>query len=366
MERVDCLVVGAGVVGLAIARRLAQSGLEVVVVEAADDVGTGTSARNSEVIHAGIYYPAESRKARLCVRGRELLYRYCADRDVPYRRVGKLIVAATPDQIPALDSVRRRGVDNGVHDLRQIDVAELRDLEPAVSGAGALLSGSTGIVDSAGLVHALRRDLEDAGGAVALRTRFLRGSVAGFRITVELSGTQQVSCGMVINSAGLGAWDVARSLSGAQLPIPPRYLAKGNYFRLESGRAPFSHLVYPLPVDGGLGVHYTLDLGGTGRFGPDVEWTDAVDYVVDDTRARAFEDAIIRYWPALPRDSLTPDYAGVRPKISGPGEPTADFLVQGPRTHGVEGLVNLFGIESPGLTSCLALADDVADELTAS
>lgn len=363
VEQVDTLVIGAGVVGLALARLLARSDRKVVVLEEQDAVGTATSSRNSGVIHAGIYYPAGSRKARLCVRGRELLYAYCADRGVGHRRIGKLIVAVTAAQIDQLESVRRRGIANGVHDLRRLDERALGEYEPEVCGVAAILSPSTGIVDTTGLMHALHRDVLDAGGVVALRTALASAEAVSAGFVVELSDGTRLRCRELINCAGLGAWSVARSVSGHDARTPGRHLAKGNYFTVASGRVPFSRLVYPLPVDGGLGVHYTVDLDGRGRFGPDVEWVDRVDYRVDETRAAAFEAEIGQYWPALPRRSLVPDYAGIRPKISGPGEAAADFVIDGPAAHGIPGLVHLFGIESPGLTSCLAIAEEVEREL---
>ncbi|AZZ83777.1 FAD-dependent oxidoreductase [Gordonia alkanivorans] len=365
VERTDCLVVGGGIVGLAVAHALASTGREVIVVEAADSVGTQTTSRSSEVIHAGIYYPEGSLKARLCVRGRELLTRYCDEHGVSWRRPGKLIVATDDAQTDRLDVLLRHGLTNGVADLRRIDGAELHELEPDVHGVAALLSPSTGIVDVDGTVRALRRDLESAGGAVALRSRVIGGHVDSGGVTVDTAEAGSASAKMLVNCAGLGAWDVARSLDGFDGPIPPRHLAKGNYFGLSGARAPFEHLVYPVPVDGGLGVHFTMDLAGAARFGPDVEWVDGeqLDYSVDETRLAGFEESIRRYWPGLPSGTLTPAYAGIRPKTSGPGEATADFTIHGPATHGHAGLVNLFGIESPGITSCLAIGEYVVGVL---
>lgn len=365
MERTDCLVVGGGIVGLAVARAVAATGREVVVLEAADSVGTQTTSRSSEVIHAGIYYPEGSLKARLCVRGRELLTRYCDEHGVSWRRPGKLIVAVDDAQTGRLDVLLRHGHTNGVGDLRRIDGVELHELEPDVHGVAALLSPSTGIVDVDGLVGALRRDLEAAGGAVALRSRVIGGRVDNGGVTVDTAEGGSASARVLVNCAGLGAWDVARSLDGFDGPVPPRHLAKGNYFGLSGARAPFQHLVYPVPVDGGLGVHFTMDLAGAARFGPDVEWLDGgsdagdLDYSVDETRLADFEGSIRRYWPGLPSGALAPAYAGIRPKTSGPGEATADFVIHGPATHGHAGLVNLFGIESPGITSCLAIGEYV-------
>ncbi|QMS99724.1 NAD(P)/FAD-dependent oxidoreductase [Gordonia jinghuaiqii] len=373
MTRTDCLIVGGGIVGLAVARALAMSGREAIILEAADAVGTQTTSRSSEVIHAGIYYPAGSLKARLCVRGREQLTRYCDDNGVSWRRPGKLIVAAA-DQAGRLDDLRRRGLANGVDDLRHVDAAELRELEPEVEGVAALLSPSTGIVDVDGVVRALRRDLEGHGGAIALRSRVIGGRIERGGFGVETADGETASARVLVNCAGLGAWRVAHGLRGFAAPVPPRRLAKGNYFGLAGARAPFRHLIYPVPVDGGLGVHFTMDLAGAARFGPDVEWLDAerlddqaddtLDYSVDIGRTDAFEHAIRTYWPGMPRGALVPAYAGVRPKTSGPGEPAADFVVQGPSSHGVDGLVNLFGIESPGITSSLAIADHVVGLLS--
>ncbi|MDV7175822.1 NAD(P)/FAD-dependent oxidoreductase [Gordonia amicalis] len=369
MERTDCLVVGGGIIGLAVARALATTGREVIVLEAADAVGTQTTSRSSEFIHAGIYYSEDSLKARLCVRGRELLTRYCDERGVSWSRPGKLIVATDDAQIDRLEALFRHGIANGVDDLRRIGGDELHELEPEVRGVAALLSPSTGIVDVDGMVRALRRDLESMGGAVALRSRVIGGRIESGGVTVDTAEGGSASAHMLVNCAGLGAWRVASSLDGFDGPIPPRHLAKGNYFGLSGARAPFEHLVYPVPVDGGLGVHFTMDLAGAARFGPDVEWLDDepaadlddkdLDYSVDDARLTGFEDSIRRYWPGLPSGTLTPAYAGIRPKTSGPGEPAADFVIHGPAMHGVAGLVNLFGIESPGITSCLAIAEHV-------
>ncbi|MDL9935934.1 NAD(P)/FAD-dependent oxidoreductase [Gordonia sp. ABSL1-1] len=374
---VDTLVVGAGVIGLAVARRLSRVNRRVAVIEAMDEIGTQVSSRSSEVIHAGIYYAADSLKARLCVRGRDELYRYCADHGVPHRRIGKLIVAADESQMPGLERIRAHADANGVHDLRLLRGDELHRREPALRGVGALLSPSTGIVDSAALMRAFVRDIGAAEGIVALRTglRAAHADRSGF--VVELGDGTGLRCHELINCAGLVSWSVAESVTVAKSlavteavsTIPPRYLAKGNYFGLASGSAPFDHLVYPLPVDGGLGVHLTLDLAGAARFGPDVQWlpSDAddntVDLRVDETRVAQFATAIGNYWPDLTADMLVPAYAGIRPKVSGPGMPAADFVISGPRVHRIPGLVHLFGIESPGLTSCLAIAEEVEREL---
>ncbi|MEO9330090.1 NAD(P)/FAD-dependent oxidoreductase [Gordonia aurantiaca] len=368
MDRVECLVVGGGIVGLAVARALALTGREVVVLEAADAVGTQTTSRSSEVIHAGIYYPEGSLKARLCVRGREMLTRYCDEHGVAWRRPGKLIVATDDAQSGRLETLLRHGLANGVEDLRRVDESELHELEPEVWGVGALLSPSTGIVDVAGMVRALQRDVEDLGGAVALRSRVVGGRVDDAGVTLELADGSAASADLVVNCAGLGAWSVAESLVGFDGPVPQRHLAKGNYFGLTGARAPFEHLVYPVPVDGGLGVHFTMDLDGAARFGPDVEWIDGdaedLDHRVDEGRRTVFEEAIRRYWPGLPDQTLTPAYAGIRPKVGGPGEAAADFVIQGPNEHGSPGLVNLFGIESPGITSSLAIGGYVAESFS--
>ncbi len=371
MERVECVVVGAGVVGLAVARRLARDGREVVILEAADAIGTGTSSRNSEVIHAGIYYPTGSLRARLCRAGRDALYRYCREHGVAHARIGKLIVATEEGQLPRLEAIRRQAAANGVDDLYEIGAADAAALEPELACVGALVSPSTGIVDSHGLMLALLGDAQDAGAMLALRSPLERAWRTGDGFALEVGGAEpaRIACATLVNAAGLGAWAVARGLEGFPAGlVPPRVLAKGNYYALARGRSPFTRLVYPVPVEGGLGVHLTLDLAGQARFGPDVEWLEAdgdgpPDYAVDPRRADAFYGEVRRYWPGLPDGALVPAYCGIRPKLSGPGQPQADFLIQGPPAHGLAGLVNLFGVESPGLTSCLAIADAVAAEL---
>lgn len=355
-ESVDCVVIGAGVIGLAVARELAGAGRDVIIVDEADAIGTQTSSRNSEVIHAGIYYPTGSSKAQLCVRGRRMLYDYCADRDIDHRRLGKLIVATDADQVSKLTAIAAQAAANGVDDLRRIARAELAELEPDLVAVEALLSPSTGIIDSHGLMAALHRDATDSGAVTVFRTAVTSGRVVDDQVEIDLDGTA-VRCATVINCAGLGAWGVAGAITGFPADsIPKQALAKGNYYSLFQGRAPFSHLVYPIPADGGLGVHLTLDLAGQARFGPDVEWIDAIDYRVDAGRADAFYAEIRRYWPALADNALSPAYSGIRPKLAGRGESNADFVIQGPADHGVGGLINLFGFESPGLTSCLAIA----------
>jgi L-2-hydroxyglutarate oxidase LhgO len=362
MERVDCIVVGAGVVGLAVARALARRGLETIVLEQERCIGSGTSSRNSEVIHAGIYYPTGSLKAQLCVRGRRLLYEFCASHGVPHRRCGKLIVATTPDQCAVLEQLQATGRANGVEELEMISAAAARAAEPQLHCVAALDSGSTGIVDSHGLMLALQGDFEAAGGMLALCSPVLAGACGSDGITLEVGGEQpmQIGTGLLVNCAGLQAQALAASLAGfPAAQVPALHLAKGNYYSL-GGRSPFSRLVYPVPEPGGLGVHLTIDLGGQARFGPDVEWMDHIDYQVDPARSASFYASIRRYWPALPDGALQPGYAGIRPKLTGPGAAAADFMIQREVDHGVPGLVNLFGIESPGLTASLAIAEAVA------
>ncbi len=364
MEQVDCVVVGAGVVGLAVARALALQGREVLVLEAASAIGTGTSSRNSEVIHAGLYYPEGSLKARWCVRGRQLLYAYCEARAIPHRRCGKLIVATSEDQLPALQKVADRALANGVDDLRCLSRTEAQSLEPALACVAALHSPSTGIVDSHALMLALQADLEHAGGLVALNSPLSHVECAEGALILEASDGTRLQARSLVNAAGLAASDLARRMRGVPPEtVPPSWYAKGNYFTL-AGKAPFSRLIYPVPEAAGLGVHLTLDLGGQAKFGPDVQWVDRPDdLTVDPARGDAFYAEVRKYWPALPEGALIPGYAGMRPKISGPHEAAADFVIQGPEVHGVPGLMQLFGIESPGLTSCLAIAEAVAERL---
>ena len=365
-ESVECVVVGAGVVGLACARALALRGREVLVIDAEATIGAGTSSRSSEVIHAGIYYPRDSLKARLCVAGREALYDYARERGIEARAIGKIIVATDAEQIGTLHTLREAAERNGVHDLRWIEHAEAAELEPEVRCAAGLLSPRSGIVDSHGLMLGYQGDLEAHGGMVALSTPILGGAVTEGGIRLETGGAEAMTldCRLFINSAGLHAPALARLLAGFPIEhVPTPYLAKGNYFSLVGVRQPFKRLVYPVPEPGGLGIHATLDLGGQVRFGPDVQWVDRIDYTVDASRRAAFERAIRQYWPGLPDGVLEPSYAGIRPKIVGPGASAADFVIQGPEVHGVPGVVNLFGIESPGLTSSLAIGDYVAASL---
>ena len=369
IEEVDVVVIGAGVVGLAVARSLALAGHAVWVLEAQAAIGTGASARNSEVIHAGIYYPTGSLKARLCVQGRHRLYDYCAARGVGHQRCGKLLVATSEAHLAQLDAVMAQAHANGVTDVVRLSAAQAQAMEPALHCLGALHSPSTGIVDSHALMLALQADLDQAGGMVVLRTPVQRVDLAaqpGARHTVWTQEVMGLAARIVVNAAGLDASALAQQFAGlAPRHVPTAFFAKGNYFSL-AAKAPFTHLIYPLPEPGGLGVHLTLDLAGQAKFGPDVQWVpDASDYQVDPARGPAFEAQVRKFWPGLPPGALQPAYAGIRPKISGPGQDAVDFCVQGPQTHGVAGLVNLFGIESPGLTSALALGDWVLHSLQA-
>jgi L-2-hydroxyglutarate oxidase LhgO len=381
MDEIDVVVIGAGVVGLAVARTFALAGREVLVLEAGATIGTGTSSRNSEVIHAGLYYEPGSLKARLCVSGRELLYAYCDSHGVSYRRCGKLLVATTREQIPKLAAIETQARSNGVSSLRHLNAEQARALEPALHCVAALHSPDTGIVDSHQLMLALQGDAEAHGAICAFRApvrRIEREADGRFRIEVGDDAVRgeaepgaepepqpfMLRAQRVVNCAGLQAQAVASRIQGlAARHVPPLYMARGNYFSL-SGRSPFDRLIYPMPDEAGLGVHLTVDLGGQAKFGPDVEWVDTLDYQVDPHRADSFYAAIRTYWPDLADGALQPAYAGIRPKLVGPGQPAADFMVQGEREHGVKGLLNFFGIESPGLTASLALAEYAAARLT--
>lgn len=379
-EHVHTVVVGAGAVGLAIARRLAQSTDSLVVLERANAIGTGTSSRNSEVVHAGMYYPAGSLKARSCVEGRRLLYRFCEERGVAHRRLGKLIVATEPTHLDTLRQIAERarlnGIDTPDDRLQWLDAAQVREREPALQCLAALWSPSTGIVDTHGFMLACQGDAENAGGALALCTEFVGARRDGLHWRVHTRGEDgefELLCTHLINAAGLQAQQVAARIAGLDArQVPEALWLKGNYFSLVGARAPFSHLIYPVPSGGGLGVHLTLDMGGQARFGPDTEAVDPAlqqadtpDYVVDPARAEAFYGSIRRYWPGLPDGALQPAYSGIRPKLArgGPGLDANDFVVSGPAQHGLPGLVQLFGIESPGITAALSLAEHVADQL---
>lgn len=369
----DCIIVGAGAVGLACAAALARKGREVMVLEAGARIGQGISARNSEVIHAGIYYQTGSLKHTLCVAGRRELYVYCLARNIAHQKPGKLIVATNAAEETQILAIYRRAQANDVENVSLLTGAEARALEPALNCTAALLSAETGIIDSHGYMLALLGEIEEHGGVLALNAPVSRGAVragGGFEIEIGGQNPSRIACNVLVNAAGLDAQAIAARIDGvSSAAIPPLVLARGNYFGC-STRAPFARLIYPAPVDGGLGVHLTLDLGGRAKFGPDVEWLDhndpaRVNYAVDPARGESFYAAIRRYWPALPDGALTPDYAGCRPKLSAAGEPVADFRIDGPEAHGVAGLVNLFGIESPGLTSSLAIAARVAQKVRA-
>ncbi len=366
-ERTGCAVIGAGVVGLACARAMALAGRDVIVLEKADAIGTETSARNSEVIHAGIYYAKDSMKARLCRKGRDMMYEYCASHGITHKRVGKLIVATEESHVSLLEGIRAKAAVNGVEDMRVLSGTEAVEMEPNLRCAGALLSPSTGIVDSHGLMLAYQGDAEDRGAMIAFKSPVVSGEVTKDGILLRVGGDEpmELLCDTVVNAAGHGAQPTAKAIRG----IPPetvagQYFARGVYFTLP-GKAPFTRLIYPVPDPaGGLGVHITIDLGGQVKFGPDVEWVDGVDYTVDPSRGDKFYAAIRTYWPALQDGALQPGYAGVRPKTFPKGTET-DFIIQGPDVHGVKGLVNLYGIESPGLTSSMAIAEDVRRILAA-
>ncbi|MCB1951899.1 MAG: NAD(P)/FAD-dependent oxidoreductase [Zoogloeaceae bacterium] len=362
MDTVDCIVIGAGVVGLACAKALAEAGREVIVLERETAFGTGISSRNSEVIHAGLYYPTGSLKARLCVEGRDQLYAYCAERGVGHSRCGKLVVATRAEQAGALEQIRAKATANGVTDLRHLDRAQIAALEPVLDAHAALLSPSTGIVDSHGLMLSLLGDAENHGAMLALGSPVIDGYADKGSVVVRVGGEQEMAlrANWVINAAGLDAVALGQHITGpAQATLPQAWFARGVYFTL-TGKAPFSRLIYPLPEPGGLGVHLTLDLGGQAKFGPDVEWIDRPDYHVDPARAERFYQAIRSWWPQLEDGRLEPGYAGVRPKIVGPGTPDADFRIDGPAQHGVPGLIHLFGIESPGLTASMAIGRHVS------
>lgn len=362
---VECVVIGGGIIGLAVARALALAGREVLLLEKERWIGQDTSSRNSEVIHAGLYYPEGSLKARFCVEGRHKLYAYCAARAVPHKRIGKLVVGVSEDEIATLKRVIKHAEAAGVTDLEWLDGKDARAMEPALDCVAAFHSPSTGIIDSHALMQAYQTDAENAGASVVLRAPLIAGLVTRDGFTLEIGGSEQMAldCKLLVNSAGLYAPSLARRIAGIPAAtIPHDYYCRGVYFTL-AGRAPFKRLVYPVPEHAGLGVHLTLDMGGAARFGPDTEWIDGIDYTVDARRGDKFYAAIRTYWPGIADGALQPGYAGIRPKISGPKEPAADFMIAGPARHGVPNLVNLFGIESPGLTASLAIADHVVSLL---
>lgn len=359
--RVDCIVIGAGVVGLAVARAVARTGREVVILEKADIIGSETSSRHSEVIHAGIYYAQDSLKARFCVDGKHAMYDFCDSHGVPYNRCGKIIVATDEEQLPELERLKANAVANGVGDLEWMTPAAVTEMEPAVYCVGALFSPSTGILDSHSYMLALQGDAEEAGAMLAYMTPVRGGQVMNDGIRLDCGGDAPMSltAGIVINCAGLWAQSVAASIAGVPAEtVPPTYYCKGNYYTL-SGRPPFTRPIYPVPEKAGLGVHVTVDLGGQVRFGPDVEWVNAINYDVDPARAEKFYAAVRKYYPALEDGAIQPGYSGIRPKIQAPDEGAKDFVIQGPDDHGIAGLINLYGIESPGMTSSLAIADYV-------
>jgi L-2-hydroxyglutarate oxidase LhgO len=359
--QLDAVVIGGGVVGLAIARALALAGREVTLVEAEAELGLHSSSRNSEVIHAGIYYEPGSLKARTCVAGKQALYQYCARRGVTHQRLGKIIVATRDDEVKVLERLKAQAEANAVHDLVWLDRSEIFELEPEINAVRGLLSPSTGIIDSHEYMSALRADAEAAGADIAVSTPVLRGQISDDAIRLDFGGAESFSARArtVVNAAGLRAQEVARSIAGVPpASIPGQYFAKGHYFVL-AGRTPFKRLIYPVPVPGGLGVHVTLDLSGQARFGPDVSWLDGIDYSFDERRASAFSAAIRSYYPGLADGALTPGYTGIRPKLGPSSAGNQDFVIQGQSAHGVRGLVNLYGIESPGLTASLALAAHV-------
>ena len=368
LDKVDGVVIGAGVVGLAVARALVLAApkdkKEWLVLEAADAIGTGTSSRNSEVIHAGIYYPQGSWKAKLCVKGRQQLYAYAAERGIAHRRCGKLIVATHADQMPALEAILQKAHANGVTDVVRLRASQAQAMEPALSCVAALHSPSTGIVDSHGFMLSLQGDFENAGGLVALNSPVASAQFTADGWLVTMVDGTELLAKTLVNAAGLTAPWLAKKFNGLDAKhVPTAFFAKGNYFTL-AGKSPFSRLIYPVPEAAGLGVHLTLDLGGQAKFGPDVQWVDDPnDLVVSAEHEQAFYKEVRKYWPALSDGALQPGYAGIRPKISGPNDAAADFVIQGPAVHGMAGLVNLFGIESPGLTSSLAIGDAVVAEL---
>jgi L-2-hydroxyglutarate oxidase LhgO len=364
VEQADVIVIGAGVVGLAIARQLAMDGRDVLILEQAETIGTGVSSRNSEVVHGGLYYASNSLKAKLCVEGRHMMQAYCRERHIELNSCGKIVVAEEA-QLPQLIKLKEQGERNGVDDLRILSASDVKVLEPEVRCAAALLSPSSGIVDSHQFMLALQADAEAKGATLVFRTPVTKARVENGGLTITAGGatSMAIAARLVVNAAGLGAQGFAQALTNFDRSyIPALHLAKGNYFSL-SGKSPFSRLVYPMPEPGGLGIHFTLDLAGAGRFGPDVEWIENENYDVDAKRAEIFSRSISNYWPIISPDMLQPAYAGIRPKVERPGGSTTDFIIQGSQHHGCDGLINLFGIESPGLTSSMAIAKHVSDLL---
>lgn len=362
MERVETVVAGAGVIGLSIARALARRGREVLVLEREAGIGQGTSSRNSEVIHAGLYYRPGSLRARLCVEGRQALYQYCKSRGIPHQCCGKLVVATAKSEEDALQFLFDQARANGVEEIELVDAPWLNVREPALHATKALFSPTTGIVDGHALMLALQGDAEEAGAHIQCLAPVIGGQVRESSIQISVGGhaPMEIETALLVNAAGLRAWELSHNIGGlAPQRIPQRYLAKGTYFAM-NGPAPFTHLVYPLPQQSGLGIHLTFDLGGGVRFGPDTEWVEEIDYSVDPARADAFYDAIRSYWPSLPDHALVPAYAGIRPKTEGPGEVQGDFVIQGPRDTGHHAYAALYGIDSPGLTASLAIGAYVA------
>lgn len=377
MEQVDCVVIGAGVIGLAVAREMALQGRETILLERESSFGTVSSARNSEVIHAGIYYPKDSLKAKLCVEGNRLLYEYCRSHQVSTQPYGKLIVASDDHQINDLQAILYKAHNNGVPEIKLISGDEAKVLEPNLQCSAAILSASTGIVDSHGYMLSLLGGFEDAGGMVAYQSPLISAkpigvnAEGGFELEIGGADGMKIQTKLLINCAGMSAPAVAKRIEGLkQEQIPKAFFAKGNYFSL-AGRSPFTHLIYPIPEPGGLGVHLTLDMGGQAKFGPDVEWLDIdaeeqVDYTVDPKRSEGFYEAVRRYWPGLKDGSLQPDYSGIRAKIVPPNSPAGDFCFDTPKEHGLSGLFNLYGFESPGLTSSLAIANYLEGQIKSS
>lgn len=365
---IQCIIIGAGVVGLAIARKMAMQGYSTLIVEENEAIGMGISSRNSEVIHAGLYYAPGSLKAKLCVQGKELLYQYCQEKGIEYKRLGKLLVATEEAQLVKLQKIKETAEANGVHDLEFINREQALAMEPNLHCVAALLSPSTGIVDSHGLMLALQGDAENHGAQCVFHSPLLSVDIRDGLFYCQFGGDEaiELSCDILINAAGLNAPLLASKFNGLDSQyVPKAYYCKGSYFTL-SGKSPFTRLIYPMPNESGLGVHLTLDLGGQAKFGPDTEWIDEINYDMDASRGDSFYEAVRQYWPALPDNALNPGYTGIRPKIVSASEPAADFHISTPTEHHIPNLINLFGIESPGLTSCLAIAEHVYDALKVS